>query len=583
MEKGRLFIAMALSIAIVVGWDYFYLKPRQQELAQVNALKQQQTAQLAQEQEQKNNIQLQKISEAPKRVNINTSVIKGSINTRGLKFDDIVLLQYREKVSADSPNVRLFSKFNADQDFYFAQLKWVAKRGTETDNFVTTPADDTLWSSDSDELAQDKPVTFSWTSPEGVLFEVIVRVDEQYMLLVDTKVTNAHSTQITLADSINFVRKLTKPSDEGNVAHQGPIAVLNNTLEEVNYDKLKDEVQKSFDDSNLNWFGISDKYWLCAIAPKSEQIDAGGGSESDKQQNTKLYQYRLELSYGEYIDIPGCYKSSCTSQSITLQPGQSRVMSYHLFTGPKKVKLLDLYSQKYGINLFDRSIDFGWLYVLTKPIFTVLNFLYEYVGNFGVSILLATVLVRLLMFQLANKSYISMQKMKVLQPQIDMIKQKYAHDKVSMNKEIMLLYQKNKASPVGGCLPILVQIPVFFAIYKVLNVTIEMRQAPFFGWIKDLSMPDPLSIFNLFGLLPFTPPHYLSLGPLPLIMAITMYLQQRYNPKPTDPVQAQIMQFMPLLFLVMFKDFPAGLLIYWSWNNVLSILQQHFIIKKNKA
>ena len=347
-----------------------------------------------------------------------------------------------------------------------------------------------------------------------------------------------------------------------NILHQGPIGCIDKNLKEYSYDDIKDKKSEKFAASKVDWIGITDKYWLSSLIP-------------DKSSNySSNFNYALKQGTERYqVDF--------ISPVQIIKPGENFSIKSRIFAGVKKVDLLDKYEKQYDIKLFDRAIDFGWFYIITKPVFYAMNFFYGYVGNFGVSILIVTVIIKLLMFTLANKSYRSMKKMKNLQPEIDRIKNLYSDDKARLNQEIMALYKKEKVNPVAGCLPILVQIPVFFSIYKVLYVTIEMRQAPFYGWIKDLSAPDPTTIFNLFGLLPFLPPSFLMIGAWPILMAITMFLQQKMSPEPADPMQAQVMKFMPLIFLFMFSSFPVGLLIYWSWNNILSIIQQYYINKFN--
>ena len=347
-----------------------------------------------------------------------------------------------------------------------------------------------------------------------------------------------------------------------NILHQGPIGCIDENLKEYSYDDIKDKKSEKFAASKVDWIGITDKYWLSSLIP-------------DKSSNySSNFNYALKQGTERYqVDF--------ISPVQIIKPGENFSIKSRIFAGAKKVDLLDKYEKQYDIKLFDRAIDFGWFYIITKPVFYAMNFFYGYVGNFGVSILIVTVIIKLLMFTLANKSYRSMKKMKNLQPEIDRIKNLYSDDKARLNQEIMALYKKKKVNPVAGCLPILVQIPVFFSIYKVLYVTIEMRQAPFYGWIKDLSAPDPTTIFNLFGLLPFSLPSFLMIGAWPILMAITMFLQQKMSPEPADPMQAQVMKFMPLIFLFMFSSFPVGLLIYWSWNNILSIIQQYYINKFN--
>jgi YidC/Oxa1 family membrane protein insertase len=336
--------------------------------------------------------------------------------------------------------------------------------------------------------------------------------------------------------------------------------VLDGTLEEIDYDDLREDGPIELP-SKGGWLGITDKYWLATLVPDQE---------SDLIANFRHY-----LAEGE-----DRYQVDYLRPAMTVRPGQTLEVTDRLFAGAKEVGLLDFYANEYGIPLFDRAVDFGWFYFLTKPIFHILHFFYQLLGNYGLAILLLTLLVKLLFYPLANKSYRAMSKMKKLQPEMMRLREQFSDDKMRMNQELMALYKKEQVNPMSGCLPIVVQIPVFFALYKVLFVSIEMRHAPFFGWIQDLSAPDPTSLFNLFGLLPFDPPAFLMIGIWPLLMGATMLLQTKLNPQPADPIQAKVMMFLPLMFIFLFATFPAGLVIYWTWNNVLSIGQQWLIMKR---
>jgi YidC/Oxa1 family membrane protein insertase len=450
--------------------------------------------------------------------------------------------------------VELFSPSNSE-NAYFAEVGWWGK-----DKSVTYQESTTNWQTDNAQLVAGGSVNLYWVSPEKVKFKVLISLDENYLFSIKQSVEN-HSARPISIQFYGLINKTyeNKPDNMVNILHQGMIGAVKGELQEYTYDKIKEEKKHSFN-GEVNWLGITDKYWLAAFVPDPlEQYIAN---------------YNFAIKQGK-----DKYQSDFITNEKLIEAGGSFELTHQLFAGPKKVDLLDKYEEKYNIKLFDRAIDFGWFYILTKPIFNAMNYFYSYVGNFGISIMIVTILIKLAMFTLANKSYRSMKKMKKLQPEMERLKQLYADDKARLNQEVMLLYKKEKINPVSGCLPLLVQIPVFFSIYKVLYVTIEMRHAPFFGWIKDLSAPDPTTIFNLFGLLPFTPPSFLMLGVWPLFMAMTMFLQQKMSPQPTDPVQAQVMKFMPLMFLFMFSGFPAGLLIYWSWNNILSIVQQFYINK----
>lgn len=557
----NLITAIILSVAIIFGWQHFYEKPRLEKLAEQTRQYNKTVKTIKENSKQNSEVEVFVRSDAiaaVSRVNIKSKALSGSISLKGLRFDDLTLLSYRQELDENSPPVDLFSPSNSDQG-YFAEIGWWS-----TDKSITYPNSSTIWQADKSELAAGQSVNFSWKSPENVLFKVTISLDDNYMFTIKQATYNNSGRPISTQYYGLINRDYEeKPDSMVNILHQGMIGAVAGQLQEFSYDKIKDNKKESFPRGELNWFGITDKYWLAAFIPDSlEQYSAN-------------YNYALKAGRDKY-------QADFISSSKLIESGGSYELTHRLFAGAKKVDLLDKYESEYNIKLFDRAIDFGWFYILTKPIFNAMNYFYKYVGNFGISIMIVTVIIKLLMFTLANKSYRSMKKMKKLQPQMERLKELYADDKARLNQEVMQLYKKEKVNPVSGCLPLLVQIPVFFSIYKVLYVTIEMRHAPFFGWIKDLSAPDPTTIFNLFGLLPFTPPGFLMIGIWPLIMAGSMYLQQKMSPQPADPVQAQVMKFMPLMFLFMFSGFPAGLLIYWSWNNLLSIVQQSYINKLDK-
>ncbi|WP_395476928.1 membrane protein insertase YidC [Rickettsia endosymbiont of Pantilius tunicatus] len=553
----NLIAAIVLSLGIIFGWQYFIVKPEQQKQQQQIAL------QKAKDLKKKESTQLEatpviveKASQAP-RIKIDSNALSGSISLKGLRFDDLILKKYKQDLSENSPEVVLFSPSDT-KDAYFAEIGWVSNLSN-----VKLPNNETIWNSDSEILTPEKPVNLFWVNEDGVKFLIAITVDENYLFTIEQTIVNNSNQELPVQSYGLINRKYTAVEKAVNILHQGPIGCIDENLKEYSYDDIKDKKSEKFTVSKIDWIGITDKYWLTSLIP-------------DKSSN-----YSSNFNYAVKQEVER-YQVDFISPVQIVKPGENFSIKGRLFAGAKKVDLLDKYEKQYNIKLFDRAIDFGWFYIITKPVFYAMNFFYKYVGNFGISILIVTVIIKLLMFTLANKSYRSMKRMKNLQPEINRIKNLYGDDKARLNQEIMALYKKEKVNPVAGCLPILVQIPVFFSIYKVLYVTIEMRQAPFYGWIKDLSAPDPTSIFNLFGLLPFSPPSFLMIGAWPILMAITMFLQQRMSPEPADPVQAQVMKFMPLVFLVMFSSFPAGLLIYWSWNNILSIIQQYYINKLDK-
>jgi YidC/Oxa1 family membrane protein insertase len=556
----NLIASIVLSVAIIFGWQHFYEKPRLEKLAEENKkyaqkveiIKQQSAANIPVVTNRKEAIEL-----SP-RLPVKSGVLSGSISLKGLRFDDLTLLKYRKELAPDSPAVELFSP-SSTEEAYFAEIGWWSNQEN-----LTLPNDQSVWKADKGSLVPNDPVTLTWINPENVKFIVTLTLDENYMFTINQSTINDSGKPIAIQYYGLINRSYNEPSERMvNILHQGMIGSVGGQLQEYTYDKVKEKKKESFAKSHVEWLGITDKYWLAAFVPDKAETYSSN------------YNYAIKSGADKY-------QADFVSSTILVEPGGKFELTHRLFAGAKKVDLLDMYENKYDIKLFDRAIDFGWFYILTKPIFNAMNFFYSYVGNFGISIMIVTVIIKLVMFTLANKSYRSMKKMKKLQPEIERLKERYTDDKARMNQEVMALYKREKVNPISGCLPLLVQIPVFFSIYKVLYVTIEMRHAAFFGWIQDLSAPDPTTIFNLFGLLPFTPPGFLMIGVWPIIMAATMYLQQKMSPQPADPVQAQVMKFMPLMFLFMFSGFPAGLLIYWSWNNVLSIIQQFYINKSDQ-
>ena len=481
------------------------------------------------------------------------SRLKGSIPLKGARFDDIILKNYYQTTLPDAPLVKVLAPNKTDNP-YFVELGWMSQEN------VDLPQKNSIWELiEGKELGPGKPITLKWSSPDGITFIRKISIDKNYLFTVEQKVENKSKEKFTITQYGRINRTGTPKTSGFYILHEGPIAVLNERLIETDYDDLL-ENRSSSTISKGGWIGITDKYWLTALIPnQTSTIEAG---------------FKATLKNIER------YQAQYTSSSIEIGPGEKHSITSHIFVGAKEVNLLDQYSNKLSIEMFDRAVDFGWFYIITKPLFLILHKFSSIFGNVGLSILALTVLIRILLFPLANKSFKSMSKMKVLTPKMTEIRERYKNDKLKMQQEIMALYKAEKVNPLSGCLPILVQIPIFFALYKVLFVTLETRHAPFYGWVRDLSAPDPTTIFNLFGLLNFTPPSFLMIGAWPLLMALTMYLQQKLNPTPPDPLQAKIMTFLPLMFLFLFATFPAGLVIYWTWNNVLSIGQQWIILKK---
>ena len=500
------------------------------------------------------------------RVKIVAPKVTGSVSLLGARLDDLLLTQYRETIEPDSPDVRLLEP-RSEEHPYYIQYGWTAA-GTEA---VKLPDNDTVWSASAEQVSPGKPVTLSWDNAAGLTFLIDLSVDDDYMFTVRQTVRNTTGQDVQLFPW-SRIRRDYKPDVAGYyVLFEGLLGVANGTLQETGYDKAKSEGEKkggiAFDATSTGgWAGITDKYWLTALIP-------------DQSLPSKVNFRHIE-DHGDRYQV-----DYITSDAKVVPAGGEASITTHAFAGAKVVTLLDRYQDTLHLPSFDKAVDFGWFYFLTKPIFFALDYLNSLLGNFGLAIMVFTVFVKALFFPLANYSYRSMSKMKLLAPKMTALRERYKDEPQRLQQEMMALYKTEKVNPASGCLPMIVQIPVFFSLYKVIFVTIEMRQAPFFGWIHDLSQVDPTNIFNLFGLIPFDPAAYiplLHLGAWPLIMGLTMFLQQKMNPPPPDPVQARLFQFMPIIFTFMMAKFPAGLIIYWSWNNTLSVAQQWLIQRRTR-
>ena len=493
------------------------------------------------------------------RVQILSSRLKGSLSLRGARIDDLLLTDYRETIEEDSAQITLFAPPGSESP-YFAQFGWIP-----TDSDIATPSAETLWSTTKTTIEPDQPLTLTWNNGAGLVFTQEITLDRDYMFKVTQRVTNRGERSVGLRP-YGLVSRTGTPDTLGFwILHEGLLGVFGDTLKEVDYDDVSDADDGMIAQTSTGgWIGITDKYWLAALIP-DQKASVASRFVHTLQDRTDKYQ----------VDILG--------DQVTILPGATVEVTERLFAGAKEVRLLDAYEENLGIVNFDLAVDFGWFYFLTKPIFYALEYFNRQLGNFGVAILLLTVLIKIAFFPLANKSYRAMSRLKKLQPEMMKIRDRFKEDRQRQNQEMMALYKKENANPVSGCFPILIQIPVFFALYKVLFVAIEMRHAPFFGWIQDLSAPDPLGILTVFGLVEWSIPEMLQLaniGIWPLIMGGTMYLQQKLNPQPADPTQAKIFLMLPIVFTFMLGQFPAGLVIYWAWNNLLSIAQQWIIMRQ---
>ncbi|HWD59377.1 MAG TPA: membrane protein insertase YidC [Stellaceae bacterium] len=495
------------------------------------------------------------------RVKIDTPRLHGSVALTGGRLDDLTLANYHETIDPKSPEVVLLWP-TGTEDPYFAEFGWCPSNGCGETSDVALPNSKTKWTASGGALSPDHPLTLTWDNGAGLTFIRTIAIDQNYMFTIEDAVKNSGSAAVSLRPYGLVSRTGTPPVSGYYILFEGPIGFLDNGLQEIKYTALTPGKREPFDNTH-GWLGFTDKYWLTAlIPPQSETVNANFLHSVNGTVNR--------------------YQADYVGGAMSVPAGGTASTSTRFFAGAKEVGLLDSYADA-GIPRFDRSIDFGWFYFLTKPIFLVLVFFHGLLGNFGLAILLLTFLIKLCFFPLANKSYVAMSKMKLLQPEMAKIRERIPDDKAKQQQEIMALYKKVGANPLAGCLPIVIQIPVFFSLYKVLFVTIEMRHAPFFGWIHDLSAPDPTSFANLFGLLPFAAPHVLMIGAWPLMMGVTMFLQQKLNPQPVDPIQAKMFMLLPIVFTYMLSAFPAGLVIYWSWNNLLSIAQQWAIMHKRGA
>jgi YidC/Oxa1 family membrane protein insertase len=485
------------------------------------------------------------------RIPIRTPKLTGSINLTGARIDDIILPTYSETIAKDSPAIRLYSP-SGTKDAYFAGFGWQGEG-------MATPNKDTVWTAQGAALTPTTPVTLTWNNGSGQLFEIRLSVDQNYMITAAQKVSNTGAGAVAIKP-YSYISRSSIPTDPDTwTIHVGPMGVFNGAANyDVNYKDLdKGPSTQSFQ-TNGGWVGFTDKYWLSALVPDQKtaiaaQFRKGAGTQ---------------------------YQADVALPNVMLAPGKAATQTMRLFVGAKEVKTLEAY-QEAGVPLFDRAIDWGWFYWFEKPIFSLLHWLFETLGNFGVAIICLTLVVRAIMFPVAQRQFASMAAMRAVQPKMKALQEKYKDDKPKLQQEMMALYKREKVNPLAGCLPIFIQIPIFFALYKVLMLTIEMRHQPFILWIKDLSAPDPLHILNLFGLLPFTPPAFLAIGVLALLLGISMFFQFKLNPAQMDPMQQQIFSIMPWMMMFIMAPFAAGLLVYWITNNCLSMAQQWWLYKRH--
>ena len=569
-EQKNLFLAIGLSIAIIVAFQLLFPQKENLNNSQKNIEEQIQPATSIDDE----NFSTSKIIKSKeeiinlsKRININTPSLSGSINLKGAILDDLILLKYNEKLNDNSKKISLFSPDGTSNPYYF-ELGW--KQLSNENIKIDLPGLETQWKSSDSDLTIGKPVTIEWTSKDNITFKIIYEIDDNYLFNVSQIIENNTLSSVKVFP-YRLIKRINLPKTINFfILHEGLISQLDDKLLEKKYDDLVDDcsstknIKKLFCDtkSTGGWLGFTDKYWMATLIPDQKKlINANYRHGNNGRDN-------FRIGYvGEIVDI---------------QPRSINIYNGKLFAGAKNLQILNKYKSE-GVPKFTDAIDWGWFSFLTKPISYAINWFYNYVGNFGLAIIAFTILMRLILFPLAHTSFKSMAKMKKLQPEMQKLKETYPDDRQKMQQELMALYKKEGANPVAGCLPIVVQIPIFFSLYKVLFVTIEMYHAPFYGWIHDLSAPDPLGILTLFGLLSWDVPNVLSIiniGILPIIMGFTMWLQQKLNPAPTDAMQAKIFAFLPFVFTFILAGFAAGLVLYWSVNNILSIAQQWLIQRK---
>lgn len=573
-KNSNTFLAIGLSVLVLVLWQVFYIGPIvDEERKQAEIITQREAIESGEVKPADNaaipqsdvagssapatNTEAETVAqEEEKRLAIDTDLLIGSLNLRGARIDDLRLKKYKVENTEGSPLVTLLSPSNSDNP-YFAEFGYLK---SETAGEV--PSVNTVWNTNASTLGANSKVTLDWTNEKGVRFERDIELDDKYMFTVTDRIANTSSNPVELT-AYGRIARFGEPSTQGIfVLHEGLIGFFGEEgLNEIDYGDLREDKEVSVARTPTGWLGITDKYWAAALIPGSS--------------------FKPRFFY----DDKGAelFQTDYVGEVTSIPAGGNAEVQNKLFAGAKVTEIIDGYQEDLKIDNFDLMIDWGWFYFITKPLFWLIHWLHGLVGNFGVAILGATVIIKAIFLPLANMSYASMAKMKKVQPEMTEMREKYGDDKMKQQQEMMAIYKREKINPAAGCLPMLVQIPVFFALYKVLFVTIEMRHAPFFGWIQDLAAPDPTSIFNLFGLIPFEVGGIFLVGIWPVIMGITMFLQFQMNPAPPDPTQAMIFKWMPLVFTFMLASFPAGLVIYWAWNNSLSLIQQGIIMKRHGA
>ena len=557
MDNKNVFIAIALSMSVLLFWAAFFEQPEPIK------------KDISQQQEKGDNenvltpsineeLKIQKVSRENsikkfKRIKIENNSIVGSLSLKGALIDDISFKKHKQNLK-NNKNVEFLNPAETENGFY-VETGW-----TSINNEIKVPTKNSLWvATGNNILSENQQVVLEWNNGEGVIFKKKIELDSKYLFKITQQIQNNTNNKIEIYPYAQITRNKV-PDDIQNfyISHEGFIGVFDEELHEDDYDDIEED--KIVREANEGWFGITDKYWMAVIVP----------NKGENFKSSFLYKNAFKANY-------------ILNNPIIVNPSSNSSNEVKLFVAAKEVDTIDSYAAEQNIDKLDLVIDWGWFYFFTKPLFFIIDYLFKFSGNFGLAIVIITIGIRLVFFPLANYSFRSMAKMKAVQPEMMRLKELHKEDKVKLQQEMMALYRKEKINPASGCLPVLIQIPFFFAIYKMLFISLEMRHQPFFGWIKDLSAQDPTSLFNFFGLIPWDPPSFLVIGIWPILMGASMWVQQKLNPAPADPVQAKIFAFFPLFLTVILASFPSGLVVYWTINNILTIAQQWVIMKQTKV
>jgi len=553
MEGKNVLMAVVLSTIVLVGWGTFFEPPAiERNTAEQEIVKNEDeiSSPSVTKEEVPTEISRDLVIKETQRVKVENNNLTGSISLKGGVIDDITFKNYKQNLNQDD-NV-IFLNPKSLKNGYYIETGWAAGPGEK----INLPTDNSLWNiQGNSKLEPNRPILLQWDNKEGLLFSKKIELDDKFLFKITQGVKNTSDKTLNLYPYAQITRNYKPKIIPIYILHEGFLGVFNEELKEEDYDDV--EEKKFSINSEKGWLGITDKYWLTAIIPEKGQIFKA-----------------------EFVSKNQKYKANfINTKPMVIDPNNTEISEVLAFTAVKEVAVIDNYAEELGIQKFDLAIDWGWFYFFTKPLFFVIDYFFKLTGNFGIAIVILTALIRLIFFPLANYSFRSMAKMKLLQPEMVRLKELHKDDKTKLQQEMMALYKREKVNPISGCLPVLIQIPFFFAIYKMLFVTIEMRHQPFFGWIQDLSARDPTSIFNLFGLIPWDPPTFLMIGAWPVLMGASMYLQQKLNPTPPDPIQAKIFMFFPLFLTIILAPFPSGLVVYWTVSNVLTIAQQWVIMR----